>query len=51
MEKDIEYLWGELSILSELERSLYVKGKVCRNLKRKYILNEENTRKVKETVK
>ena len=41
----------ELSIMSELERSMDVKGKVCRKLKRKYKLNKESITTVKETVK
>ena len=51
MEKEIENLRGELSILSELEKVINGKGKMCRKLKRKYKLNEENVTTVKETVK
>ena len=51
MEKEVENLRGELSILSELERDKNVEGKMCRELKRKYKLNEENITTVKETVK
>ena len=49
MEKEIEHLRGELSILSELVRGVNVKGKMCRKLKRKHKLNSKKT--VKETVK
>ena len=51
MEKEIEHLRGELSILIELERGISVNGKMCRKLKRKYKLNKENITTVKETVK
>ena len=51
MEKEIEHLRGELSILSNLERTIKVKGKVCRKLNRKYKLNEKNITTSKETVK
>ena len=51
MEKEIEDLQGELSILSELERGINVKRKICKKLKRKCKLNEENITRVKETVK
>ena len=51
MEKEIEHLQGKLSILSELERGIDVKGKTCRKLKRKYKLHEENIITVKQTVK
>ena len=50
-EKEIEHLRGELSILIELETGISVNGKMCRKLKRKYKLNEENITTVKETVK
>ena len=49
MEKEIEHLWGTIH-LSELERGMNVKGKMCRNFKRKYKLNKENITTVKETV-
>ena len=51
MEKEIERLRGELSMLSELDSGINVKGKICRNSKRKYKLNEENRIRMKETVK
>ena len=51
MKKKIEHLGGELSIMSELERDITMKGKMCRKLKRKYKLNAENITTVKETVK
>ena len=51
MEKEIEHLGGELSILSELERGINVKRKMRRKLKWKYKFNEENITVVKETVK
>ena len=50
-EKENRIFTRELSILSELERGISVKGKMCRKLKRKYKLNEENITTVKETVK
>ena len=50
MEKEI-HLRGELSILSELEGDINVKGKMCWKLKGKYKLNEENITRLKETVK
>ena len=50
-EKNIENLRGELSILSELERRINVKGKMCRKVKRKYKLDKKNKTRVKETVK
>ena len=51
MEKEIEHLGGELSILSELERGINVKGKISRKLKSKYKLKEGNITRVKETLK
>ena len=51
IQKEIEHLRRELSILSELEKSINVKGKMCRNLMRKYKLNKENITRVKVTVK
>ena len=51
MEKQIEHLLGELSILIELEKGINVKENKCRKLKRKYKLKEENITAVKETVK
>ena len=51
MEKEIEDLQGELSMLTELERGINVKRKICKKLKRKCKLNEENITRVKETVK
>ena len=51
MEKKIEHLRRELSILSELERGINVKGKMCRKLKKKHKLNKENITTVKETEK
>ena len=51
MEREIEHLQVELSVLSELERCINVKGKMCRKLKRKYKLDKENITRVKETVK
>ena len=51
MEKKIEHLRGKLSILSELERSINVRGEMCRKLKRKYKSDEENITRMKKTVK
>ena len=51
MEKKIEHLRGKLSILSELERSINVKGEMCRKLKRKYKSDKENITRMKKTVK
>ena len=48
MEKEIEHLGGELSILSGLERDMNVKRKMGRKLKWKYKFNEENILMVKE---
>ena len=39
------------STLSELERGINVKGKMCRKSSRKYKLNVENIVRAKETVK
>ena len=47
IEKKIQHLQGELSILSELKRGINVKGKMCRKLKRKYKLDKENIARVK----
>ena len=41
-------LRGELSTLSELERSINVKERMCRKLKKKYKLNKENMKKVRK---
>ena len=41
MEKEIEHLPGKLSILTELERGINVKRKICRKLKGKYKLGKE----------
>ena len=51
MEKEIEHLQGELSILSELERDINMKGRMHRKLIRKYKLNEQNITMMKKTVK
>ena len=51
MEKKIEHLRGKLPILSELERSINVKGEMCRKLKRKYKSDKENITRMKKTVK
>ena len=51
MEKEIEHLGGELTILSELERGINVKGKISGKFKRKYKLKEGNITSVMETVK
>ena len=51
MEKEMEHLQGKLSILSESERGINVKRKICRKLKKKYKLNQEIITMVKETVK
>ena len=41
-------LRGELSTLSELERSINVKERMCRKLKKKYKLNKDNMKKVRK---
>ena len=51
IDKEIECLRGELSILTELQRGVNVKGRSAKKLKRKYQLNEGNTLEVKETIK
>ena len=51
MEKEIEHLGGELTILSELERGINVKGRISGKFKRKYKLKEGNITSVMETVK
>ena len=40
---------GDLSILTELQKGMNVKGRACRTLKRKYKINKDNI--IKETVK
>ena len=51
IEKEIEYMRGQLSILSELQRGVNVKGKECRKLIRKFKVTEDNIDVVKETIK
>ena len=49
--KEIEHLRGEWSILSESERGINAKRKMCGKLKKKHKLNIENITRIKETVK
>ena len=42
---------GELSVLSELQRGINVKGRKCRKMIKKYQLTKENILSVKETIK
>ena len=51
IEKEIELMRGELSILTELQRGVNVKGKACRTMKRKYKIEKDNINTVKETIK
>ena len=51
IKEGIEHVWGELSIVNELERYINMKVKICRKLKKKYKLNKENMNNNKETVK
>ena len=44
IEREIEHIQGELSILTELQRGI-------RTLKRKYKINKDNINIIKETVK
>ena len=51
IEREIELMRGELSILTELQRGINVKGRACRTLKRRYKINKDNIIIIKETVK
>ena len=42
IKREIEHVRGELSILSELQRGLNVKGRACKTLKRRYKINKDN---------
>ena len=50
IERKIEYMQGELSILTELETGKDVKGKACRTLQRNYKIGKDNII-IKETAK
>ena len=50
IEREIEHMQGELSIVTELQRGINVKGRACRTLKRKCKINKDNII-IKETVK
>ena len=51
IEREIDHMRGELSILSELQRGLNVKGRACKTLKRSYKINKDNIIIIKETDK
>ena len=51
IEREIDHMRGELSILSELQRGLNVKGRACKTLKRRYKINKDNIIIIKETDK
>ena len=51
IESEIERMWEELSILTELQRGINVKGRACRTLKRRYKINKDSTIIIRETVK
>ena len=42
IEREIEHMQGELSILTELQREINVKGRACITLKRKYKINKDS---------
>ena len=50
IEREIEHMGGELSILTELQKGINVKGEACRTLQRKYKINKDNVI-IKNTVK
>ena len=51
IEREIELMRGELSILTELQKGINVKRRACRTLKRRYKINKDNIIIIKETVK
>ena len=51
IERETEHKRGELSILTELQKGINVKGRACRTLKRKYKINKDNVIIINETVK
>ena len=51
IEKEIEYMRGELSILSELQRGVNVKGRRFRKMTKKYQLTSKNILEVNEMIK
>ena len=50
IERKIEYMQGELLILTELKTGIDVKGRACRTLKRNYKIGKDSII-IKETVK
>ena len=51
IEREMQHMQGELSILTELQRGINIKGRACTILKRKYTINKDNIVIIKETVK
>lgn len=51
IERKIEYMQGELSILTELKTGKDVKGRACRTLQRNYKIGKDSIIIIKETVK
>ena len=51
IEKEIEQMRGDLSIISELQRGIDVKGRKCRRMIKVHQLTKENIASVKETTK
>lgn len=51
IERKIEYMQGELLILTELKTGIDVKGRACRTLKRNYKIGKDSIIIIKETVK
>ena len=51
IESELERMWEELSILTELQRGINVKGRACRTLKRRYKINKDSIIIIRETVK
>ena len=51
IEKEIEQMRGDLSIISELQRGIDVKGRKCRRMIKIHQLTKENITSVKETIK
>ena len=51
IEGEIEHMRGELSILTELQKGMNVRGRACRTGKRKYKIKKDNVIIIKQTVK
>ena len=51
IEKEIEQMQGDLSIICELQRGIGVKGRKCRRTIKVHQLTKENMASVKETIK